>query len=140
VCRNYRLALVKNSNGDAVGADWSVSAMSLLPESRCANRCRASLSTPYRGDSIEGVDAGEARIATALNCSARILSVPINVGTNTWIGAIMLLRLELMQQQRIALAVQTHRHPTDRAMDDIALEGDALLLEVGHEAIKVFYL
>src|SRR4030095_7461548 len=73
----------------AVRDDWGVSAMSLLPESRCANRCHASLSTLYRGDSIEGVDAGEAGIATALNCFARILSVPINVGTNTWMGAIM---------------------------------------------------
>jgi hypothetical protein len=49
----------------------------------------ASLGTLYRGDSFEGIDAGEAGIATASNRSARILSVPINVGTNTWIGAIM---------------------------------------------------
>jgi hypothetical protein len=45
-----------------------------------------------------------------------------------------------MQQDRIALAVQTHCHSTDRAMDDIALESDALALEVSHEAIKVFDL
>jgi hypothetical protein len=44
------------------------------------------------------------------------------------------LRLELMQQDRIALAVQTHRHPTDRAVDDIAFEGNALAFQLGHES------
>src|SRR5262245_14861724 len=50
------------------------------------------------------------------------------------------LRLELMQQDGVALAVQAHRHPTNRTVDDIALEGDTLVLEVGHEAIEVLDL
>jgi hypothetical protein len=47
------------------------------------------------------------------------------------------LRLELMQQDGVALAVQAHRHPADGAVDDIALKGDALALQVGHEAIEI---
>src|SRR5262245_32667935 len=47
------------------------------------------------------------------------------------------LRLELMQQDRVAFAIEAHRHSTDRTVDDIALEGDALALEVGHEAIEI---
>src|SRR6476661_1120539 len=50
------------------------------------------------------------------------------------------LRLELMQQDGVALAVQAHRHPTNRTVDDIALEGDTLVLEVRHEAIEVLDL
>ena len=41
-----------------------------------------------------------------------------------------------MQQDGVSLAVQTHPHPTDGTPDDIALKGDALALEVGHEAIE----
>jgi hypothetical protein len=50
------------------------------------------------------------------------------------------LRLELMQQDGVAFAVQAHRHSTDRTVDDITLEGDTLALEVGHEAIEVLDL
>ena len=50
------------------------------------------------------------------------------------------LRFELMQQDGVALAVQAYRHPTNRTMDDIAFEGDALALELGHETIEVLYL
>ena len=45
-----------------------------------------------------------------------------------------------MQQDGVALAVQAHRHSTDRTVDHIALEGDALALEVGHETIEVLDL
>jgi hypothetical protein len=45
-----------------------------------------------------------------------------------------------MQQDGVAFAVQTHRHSTDRTVDDIALEGDTLALEVRHELIEVLYL
>src|SRR5262249_21564166 len=51
-----------------------------------------------------------------------------------------LLRLELMQQDGVALAVQTHRHSTHRLLAHIAFEGDALALEVGHKAIEVLNL
>src|SRR5262249_33923870 len=50
------------------------------------------------------------------------------------------LRLELMQQDGVAFAVQAHRHSADRTVDDIALEGDTLALEVGHETIEVLDL
>jgi hypothetical protein len=50
------------------------------------------------------------------------------------------LRLELMQQNGVAFAVQAYRHSTDRTVDDIALEGDTLALEVGHETIEVLDL
>jgi hypothetical protein len=49
-------------------------------------------------------------------------------------------RLELMQQDGVALAVQTQRHRRDGTFDYIALEGDAFALEVGHEAIEVLDL
>src|SRR5262245_43247173 len=45
-----------------------------------------------------------------------------------------------MEKDGVALAVQAHRHPTDGTVDDIALEGDALALEVGHQAIEVLDL
>src|SRR5215831_20562925 len=50
------------------------------------------------------------------------------------------LRLELMQQDGVAFAVQTHRHSTDRTVDHIALKRDTLALEVRHEAIEVLDL
>jgi hypothetical protein len=45
-----------------------------------------------------------------------------------------------MQQDGVALTVQAHRHSTDRTVDHIALEGDTLAFEVGHETIKVLDL
>jgi hypothetical protein len=45
-----------------------------------------------------------------------------------------------MQQDGVAFAVQTHRHSTDRTVDDIALEGDTLAFEVRHEAIEILDL
>ena len=45
-----------------------------------------------------------------------------------------------MQQDGVAFAVQAHRHSTDRTVDDIALEGDTLALEVSHKAIEVLDL
>src|SRR5262249_44028611 len=49
-------------------------------------------------------------------------------------------RLELMQQDGVALAVQAHRHSAHGTMDDVALEDDPFVLEVGHEAIEIFDL
>ena len=40
-----------------------------------------------------------------------------------------LFSIELMQQQRIALGVETHRHSAIRAVNDVALEGDTLRLQ-----------
>src|SRR5262245_41068062 len=45
-----------------------------------------------------------------------------------------------MQQDGVALAVQAHRHSTDRTVNQIALQGDTLALEVGHETIEVLDL
>ena len=42
-----------------------------------------------------------------------------------------------MQQERIALRVQAHGHSADWALDDVALESDALRFEIVHEAINV---
>jgi hypothetical protein len=64
---------------------------------------------------------------------ARVAEFTVDIGGPS-VGS---LRLELMQQDGVALAVQAHRHPADGTVDDIALEGDALALEVGHEAIEI---
>jgi hypothetical protein len=65
--------------------------------------------------------------------------IPIHRGTRTesFDGRTVMrvatsLRLQLVQQDGIAFAVQTHRHSTDGAVHDIALESDALALEVSH--------
>src|SRR5262249_48315258 len=50
------------------------------------------------------------------------------------------LRLELVQQDRVAFAVEADCHAADRALDDVALEGDVLRFEIGNERIEILDL
>jgi hypothetical protein len=50
------------------------------------------------------------------------------------------LRLQLVQQDRIALAVEADRHAADRAVDDVALEFDLFRFEIGDQRVEILDL